>query len=133
MDDVRVLVCGSRTYKDEQTIFKDLDDLYEATEGVRVEFVVIEGCAPGADSIAGDWAVQMADKGVLHMMFPAQWDRYGKAAGPIRNGEMLREGQPNVVLAYTDKPLAESRGTADMVQRAHIARLPSIYLNGEKM
>jgi hypothetical protein len=40
---------------------------------------------------------------------------------------MLTEGQPEVAFAFVNKPLPESRGTADMVKRLHDAGIP-IYV-----
>jgi hypothetical protein len=55
--------------------------------------------------------------------FPADWDKYGKAAGPIRNKQMLDEGKPQAVIAFS-YDLARSRGTANMVAQARDAGLP---------
>jgi hypothetical protein len=49
--------------------------------------------------------------------YPANWRRFRRAAGIIRNAEMLEKGQPDLVLAFHVN-LAESRGTRDMVERA---------------
>jgi hypothetical protein len=49
-------------------------------------------------------------------MFPAQWDRYGEAAGPIRNAWMLEFGKPDLVVAFPG-----GRGTADMISKARKA------------
>ena len=49
--------------------------------------------------------------------FPAKWDLYGRAAGPIRNQEMLDVGKPSLVV-YFHSDLKDSKGTKDMVERA---------------
>jgi hypothetical protein len=54
------------------------------------------------------------------MEYPAQWHKYGRAAGPIRNQQMLAEGKPDLVLAFHDD-IDGSRGTKDMVNRARRA------------
>jgi hypothetical protein len=54
--------------------------------------------------------------------YPAQWHRYGQAAGPIRNQEMLKTGI-HLVLAFHPN-LSESKGTKDMVTRAASAGVP---------
>jgi hypothetical protein len=84
--------------------------------------VLIHGNGKGADTLADDWAF-MRDN-VLHWAFPADWDTHGRKAGPIRNQRMLDDGKPDLVLAFVDKPLEKSRGTADMVRRAHKADVP---------
>lgn len=114
---MRVLVCGSRTFSDRDAIHSSLLSAWWSEPS---QLVVIEGGARGADAIAAKWA-QRFGRGVGHIQFPADWARYGKRAGFIRNRQMLDEGKPDVVLAFVDKPLAESVGTAMMVDLARKA------------
>ncbi len=84
--------------------------------------VIIEGGAKGADKIAGKWAQDYA-----HECYPADWDRYGKAAGPIRNGQMLTNGKPDLVIAFKDgfDPSPDAKGgTEHMVRLARNAEIP---------
>jgi hypothetical protein len=79
--------------------------------------VLIEGGAPGADSLANAWAKK---RGVPFRTFPAKWLLYGrKRAGPIRNQQMLDEGVPDCVVAFPGWI-----GTADMMRRARAAGIP---------
>lgn len=118
---MRILVCGSRTYP--------LDFIMPAILGAyrseASELTIIEGGARGADSHASTWACV---HGVDIVTYTAEWERHGKAAGPIRNQEMLDRGKPDLVLAFVDKPLAESKGTADMVRRAEAAGVPTYVI-----
>jgi len=57
------------------------------------------------------------------MPFPAHWDEYGRAAGPIRNRQMLDKGWADAVVAF-HLNLDESKGTADMVREARKRGLP---------
>ena len=59
--------------------------------------LVIQGEARGADSLARDVAQNL---GIEVLPFPANWEKYGRAAGPIRNKQMLDEGDPDGVLAF---------------------------------
>ena len=90
--------------------------------------VLIEGGAKGADRLARK-AVEALGYAVEVLEFLADWDQYGKAAGHIRNERMLDEGKPDVVVAFLSKPLAESKGTANMVRLAKGAGVPT-YLVG---
>lgn len=63
--------------------------------------------------------------------FPAKWKEFGRAAGPIRNQQMLDEGKPELVLAFHDD-LENSKGTKDMVGRAMKADLPVILYTHKK-
>lgn len=92
---------------------------------------IIHGAAKGADHIAdicafGKW---------LSTPYPADWNRDGKAAGPIRNARMLKDGKPDRGLAFgvlwkpgrrvvvRGKPFVRT-GTGDMVHRMLAAGLP---------
>jgi len=117
MGNVRILVTGDRNWTDEQTILAALVGL-KAREGTAV--TIIHGAARGADTIAGRIAKEL---GFDVEAYPADWNKYGKAAGPIRNKQMLREGKPQGVLAFHDD-LFHSRGTRNMVEISKSAGLP---------
>ncbi len=51
------------------------------------------------------------------VVFPAEWDRYGRAAGSIRNRQMLITGRPTKVYAFHNH-IHESRGTLNMIGQA---------------
>ncbi len=104
---MRVLICGSRDFRDAKRIFHYLSTVPKDT-------VIIEGEAKGADTIV--W-VCCEILGLSYMKFPADWSAYHKAAGVLRNQQMLLEGKPDLVLFYHDN-LDESRGTIDMITRA---------------
>lgn len=112
-----LLVCGSRTYSDVTRVFEELDKIH-AENPVSM---VIEGEAPGADTFGREWA--MARK-IPVAMFHADWEKYGRSAGPIRNREMLEKGKPDMVVAFVDKPLDQSRGTKNMVTISRKANIP---------
>lgn len=114
----RVLVCGSRHWKDE-----DFIDGFVASL-VPKGAVIIHGAARGADSMAG----QSAERhGLECLAFPADWDRHGKRAGFLRNQQMLDEAGPTMVAAFT-YDIYQSRGTCDMAKRALNAGL-RVYIN----
>jgi hypothetical protein len=117
---MRLLVCGSRAWTDRPRLFEVLDRLVSQHSDGQV-VTVIEGDARGADRVAGQLARR---RGWRLERYPADWTRHGRAAGFRRNARMLREGRPDLVVAFTVGPLAESRGTADMVRRARAAGVP---------
>lgn len=98
----RVLVCGGRD-------FSDFRRLYEILDGYAIA-EMCHGAARGADFCAGGWA---QERSVPCRAFPADWNRYGKAAGAIRNWQMLVEFKPDLVIAFSG-----GRGTANMVKLA---------------
>lgn len=109
---MRLLVCGSRTWTDREALRAWLDKTDAAMGPIEV---VIHGAARGADSMAGEWA---RDRGKHEIACPADWRRHGKAAGPIRNREML-EHQLDLVIAF--RVVGQSRGTDDMLRAARKA------------
>jgi hypothetical protein len=56
--------------------------------------------------------------------YPAQWDKFGRSAGPIRNTQMLTEGKPHGVVAF-HYCLAKSKGTRNMVEQAKRKGIPT--------
>jgi hypothetical protein len=115
-----MIVCGDRNWSDVRYVWEVLERLHQNCHDD--EFVVIEGQCPygGADRHAADWALANRKNGVVHLPFPADWQRLGKAAGPIRNTRMLTEGRPDLVVAFHDA-LTKSRGTANMIEQAEKA------------
>ena len=111
---MRVLICGDRNWKDYDAIEEYLRTLPPGS-------VVINGRCRGADNMARFLAHQL---GYETMDFPADWNKYGDAAGPIRNGEMLREGKPELVVAFHND-VDKSKGTADMLSQAREAGVPT--------
>ena len=103
-----ILVCGSRTWKDYSIIFRILKE-YKEMGYIHL----IEGECRGADIMSRDAWTALGGKVVA---VPAEWDRYGRAAGPIRNSKML-EMVPDVVIAFHGN-LKESKGTIDTVSKA---------------
>lgn len=105
---MRVLVTGGRDFSDYSLLFEVMDQIHS----LRPIMVVMHGAARGADSLAGAWA---RDRGIVVEQYLAKWAEHGKAAGPIRNQQML-DASPDMVVAFPG-----GSGTADMVRRARAA------------
>ena len=118
---VKVLVCGGRDFKDEKFAFQKLDELH-----AKHDFTcLVHGDARGADMLAKRWAQQ---EGVKQLPYPAEWDKHGKRAGPIRNAEMLKLEQPDLVVAFPG-----GKGTQHMVEISRTAGIPVVELSEEKV
>lgn len=108
--ETRIIVCGSVHFNDYEDFINKMDPLVASYENVTL----ISGHAKGADTLAEKYA---SEKGIPIKVFPAEWTKYGKAAGPIRNRAMLdyaKEQNP-VVVAFWN---GESRGTGNMIKQA---------------
>jgi len=111
-DVVRVLVCGGRAFADRESLDQALDGFHAAH---RIT-MLIHGGAEGGDSLAGDWAQR---RRVPMTVFHADWETHGRAAGPIRNERMLKEGRPDLVIAFPG-----GHGTSQMVRLARRNDVP---------
>lgn len=87
---------------------------------------IVHGAAKGIDQ---SFAEACRELGIKDEPHPADWDRYGKAAGPRRNSEMLAAGADMVVAFHRD--LMRSRGTLDMVRQALAAGVPTYLCDDE--
>ena len=97
--------------------------LYDVLETFREKYPTMElmhGGAKGADSWAHHWAV---NKNIKTRVFKAEWNIYGKAAGVIRNTEMVWQ-KPDIVIAFPG-----GTGTADMIKQSLKAELKVIQVD----
>lgn len=118
---MRVLITGSRDWDDEDQIAVAI--YYQAaSKGLLPhEVTVVEGEARGADKLSRKVA---EDAGMIVEPHPARWADFHKAAGPIRNQEMVDAGA-DVALAFY---MAGSKGTRDCIERIKAAKIPlTIY------
>ena len=109
-----VLVTGGRKYEDRLCVFDNLDVVH----AVQPITLLIEGGARGADRLAREWAIA---RGVRYETMNADWDRYGRAAGVIRNGEML-DRRPRILVAFPG-----GNGTDNCCRQADEKRIPVFY------
>lgn len=108
----KVIVAGSRGFNDYDLMKSNLDFLFSNKESVEI----ISGTAYGADKLGERYACD--NKLKLHK-FPADWDKYGKSAGYIRNVEMAKFA--DAVVVFWD---GKSKGTTHMINIAIDLNLP---------
>lgn len=110
INDQTWLICGGRGFTDREMFNSAMGDL------VRLKGMpgyILQGGASGADTMALDWANHHA---ISSWTSKADWQKHGRAAGPIRNQAMLDIHKPDLVVAFPG-----GKGTADMVRRSHAA------------
>ena len=114
---MKILVCGGRNYLNYEYLALTLDDIIRQTH-YPYECTILQGGAKGTDFLAkvyaNQWDCEMKE-------YPANWKKYGKGAGPIRNQQMLDEGKPDLVVAFPG-----GVGTADMIRRSKKAGIEVI-------
>lgn len=126
---MKVIIAGSRNYKDNKFIFSELDKIltqeyfheYGEDNGNILCDEIISGGARGVDTCSKHYAIYNK---VKYREFKADWKTHGKSAGPIRNEEMAKEG--DMLIAFWD---GRSKGTKDMIDRAFKNKL-KIYIIG---
>lgn len=103
---MRVLVCGGRDYTNKQLIYATLDQIRD-----QIGLLVTgNDNKKGADGLAQRYCIK---HGIPCAAFPAPWGKHRKAAGPIRNGWMLKYMKPHLVVAFPG-----GRGTSDLKSQA---------------
>lgn len=111
MREVRILVSGSRTWIDDTVIHSEFLRISRVARVRNIRIVIIEGECEGVDLLARALA-ELFGWGVLP--FPAKWKQHGRAAGPIRNRQMITEGKPHCGLLFHHN-IRRSKGTRDMM------------------
>ena len=124
MTEFRVLVCGGRNYGSQDgqldRLRRTLDAALDAAQSAGKVAVIIHGNARGADLLADQYA---REKSIRVLPFPADWNLYGRRAGPIRNKLMLTESQPHVIIACKG-----GNGTAHMMKIGKEAGVPVVEI-----
>lgn len=123
----RLLITGSRNHQwtsyDSHALLIAVREILEKTHELPV---LVHGGAPGADTEAARSGQQLFD--LLIETHRADWSKYGRAAGPIRNKEMVNLGA-DLCLAFPDHPKGQgSRGTWNCIELAHQAGIPVLVV-----
>lgn len=105
----RVIIAGSRDFSDYDAL-KSYADVKLSNISRRDSIEVVSGCARGADTLGERYA---EERGYGIKKFPADWNRYGKSAGYLRNVEMAEYA--DALIAFWD---GKSKGTEHMIRIA---------------
>ena len=108
---MRVAVVGSRFFTEYDYVKSCLDGINDRNKIT----VIISGGARGADSLGERYA---RENGIEFVLFAADWNKHGKAAGPIRNKQLIEEGKPEMVVAF--KPGKGTMNTIGHAERNNI-------------
>lgn len=106
---MKLAVVGSRTFLDYDYLKRSLLESFPLSEVEEI----ISGGAKGTDSLAERFA---REHNIPVTVFPADWKRLGRKAGPVRNADIVRRA--DVIAAFWD---GQSRGTKDTIRQARLA------------
>ena len=113
---MKFLVTGSRNWVNIRTIQKRLNKL-------SYKDILIHGNARGVDKLAAEVWYELWGDGFTKP-YLAEWARYGKSAGAIRNRKMLSENPDIELVVAFNENISASKGTLDMIQQAIRAGIP---------
>lgn len=118
---LRVIIAGGRDFDDYALLTETMDNYLS---DVMDEVAIVCGKARGADTLGERYAL---DHGYSVLAFPAEWNRFGKTAGYIRNTEMAKNA--DALVAFWD---GKSLGTKHMIATAEQSGLDVHVVRYEK-
>ena len=113
---VKIVVAGSRGFENYNLLKETLDSLIKG----RPESEIVSGTAKGADLLGEKYA---AERSLQIKRFPANWDKFGKRAGYLRNEEMAKYA--DACVCFWD---GNSKGTKSMIDLAEKHNLKTFVI-----
>jgi hypothetical protein len=112
---MKLAIVGSRNFTD----YKRLSRIVDKVKGQIT--LIVSGGARGADTLGERYAKERA---IPYLIFPANWDKYGKKAGVLRNQDIVDNA--DVMIAFL---VPESKGTRDSIKKARVKGIPTHIVN----
>ena len=113
--DKRIVISGSRDFNNYE-LLKSYTDECIATLRKKYTLIFLSGRCRGADFLGERYA---KEQGFKIEYFPAEWEKYGRAAGPKRNEQMA--ALADYIICFWD---GKSKGTASMISLAKAKGIP---------
>lgn len=109
MEDFKVIIAGCRDFSD-YDLLREKCLYYLQNIRQTHNVVIVSGHARGADALGERFATE---QNFQTLVMPADWEKYGRSAGPKRNAQMAEIA--NALIAFWD---GQSRGTKNMIETA---------------
>lgn len=106
----KVIIAGSRSFADYEKL-KSVCDSILPNQYSEPRISILSGTSSGSDSLGERYA---NERGYALNRYPADWKQYGKAAGPIRNRQMVEDADAAIV--FWD---GKSKGTKNLIEQAN--------------
>lgn len=115
---MKIIIAGCRDFNNYELLKSKLDFYFQNIEIKEI----VSGACSGADKLGERYA---HEHNIPVKQFPANWNVYGKQAGPLRNEQMSQYA--DALVAFWD---GKSRGTSDMINRAkaHNLKIRIVYI-----
>lgn len=117
---IKIIIAGSRTFNNYELLKSEMNKLI-SPDVFCMDIEIFSGCAKGADILGEQYAKEY---GFTIKRFPADWGKYGKKAGYIRNQQMSNFATHCV--CFWD---GKSKGTKMMIDLAKKAGLNTHIIN----
>lgn len=121
-DKIKILICGGR---DDYELFKNI--LFREMKNLEKGDIIIHGGCRGIDTLADTFAKELNLEIRKYPVSKEMWEKYGRAAGPMRNRKMLEENPDEVWAFHSD--LKNSKGTRDTIITAHKKKIPVYFFD----
>lgn len=107
---MRLIIAGGRNFSDYELLCNEVSKYISEISTVNNSVEIVSGLAKGADTLGCRYATEA---GYPLRGFAAEWGKFGRAAGPIRNKLMAKNA--DALIAFWD---GKSRGTMHMIDYA---------------
>lgn len=108
----KVIIAGSREFDNYDMLKEKCDKILSRKVNEGEEIVIVSGTARGADTLGENYA---EERGYKIERYPANWDKYGKKAGYLRNKKMAEVSNACIVFLSSK---AENKGSKMMISIA---------------
>ena len=114
---MKLIIAGTRTFTNYQKLKQICDYFLQDQDTIEI----VSGACRGADKLGEQYA---KERGYKLTQFHADWNKYGKAAGPKRNQQMANYA--DALIAFWD---GKSKGTLNMIEFANQNKLSVTVIN----
>lgn len=124
----RLLICGGRDFDNYNMLDFSIDKILAQNKLSYDQIEVVSGHADGADTLGELYAKK---HNINLKTFPADWSNYGRAAGPIRNKQMIDyiKNGPAVVAAFVSPKSIGTKNTIALAKQENIKTYEIAYSN----
>lgn len=116
---IKIIIAGGRDFKNFEAVKVEVDSILKSYLGDNIDkskIEIVSGGARGADKLAEIVAKELS---IPNKVFNANWNKYGKSAGLIRNKQMANyvasSDCKGILLCFWD---GHSKGSENMIQTA---------------
>ena len=111
----KIIICGGRHFDNYVLLKETVDAAFKKYDLTPDSIEIVSGHCEGADRLGEKYA---EEQGIKCSIFPAEWRKYGRSAGPIRNSQMIKylaDVEVPIVIGFVS---SKTKGTLDTLKKA---------------